>query len=165
MADPKFLESFGGQSTDELIALAETHRIDSIVLAFEQALQDKDMPTVEERTVVAIEGLEREVNNGGFSQFFANSSNEFVPVIVDALKAIGCPNTAVLCQQAMAVLGITKDMSTDTIEDLACEASDEQDERLSELDDVYYEGLKEPIAGNLFEYIKRNRSNISTAAN
>lgn len=165
MADLKFLDSYDGQSTDELIAMAETHRIDSIVLAFEQALQDKAVQTVEERTVVAIEGLEREVNNGGFSQFFVNSSSEFVPVIVDALKAIGCPKNAVLCQRAMAVLGITEDLSTDAIEDLACEASDKQDERLSELDDVFYEGEGEAIAGELFEYIKRNRSNISTAAN
>lgn len=164
MAGSEFLDAYDGQSTDELIALSATHRIDSIVLAFEQALQDKASLNKEERTIVAIEGLEREVNNGGFSQFFVNSSNEFVPCIQEALKAIGCPKTATLCSQAMAILGITEDMSTDTIEDLACDASDEQDQRLSKLDEIYYEGEEEPIAGKLFEFIQQNRSVISTTS-
>ena len=36
--DEPFLEAYDGQSTDELIALEGQFRIDSIVLAFEAAL-------------------------------------------------------------------------------------------------------------------------------
>jgi hypothetical protein len=36
-----FLESYGGQSTEELLALAGKYRIDSLVLALEQAIQQK----------------------------------------------------------------------------------------------------------------------------
>lgn len=65
----EFLAGYSGQTTDELIALASNYRIDSIVLAFEQALDQRSLArelTVEESWILAIEALEREVNNGGY---------------------------------------------------------------------------------------------------
>ncbi len=91
MENKAFLESYDGQSTDELIALESSHRVDSLVLAFEQALLTKDYPTAEEQVVLAVEALEREVNNGGYSQFFVNSSREYSSLVVEALEAIDCP--------------------------------------------------------------------------
>ena len=41
-----------------------------------------------EHDVLAIEALEREVNNGGYSQFFVNGSLEFVPTVVAACSRI-----------------------------------------------------------------------------
>jgi hypothetical protein len=38
---------------------------------------------------MAVESLEREVNNGGYDQFFVNAA-EYTPVIADSLSAIGC---------------------------------------------------------------------------
>ena len=134
MADLPFLESYTGQSTDELIALEGSFRVDSIVLAFEESLMAKDSLNHEERVVVAVEALEREVNNGGYSQFFVNSSRRYTPFIAEALRAIGCPKTAVLCEEAMAVLGITSQHSSAEIEDLASSTSEEQDKRLSQID-------------------------------
>jgi hypothetical protein len=40
MADA-FLDSYGGQSTEGLLALEREYRIDSLVLAFEPAIQGK----------------------------------------------------------------------------------------------------------------------------
>src|SRR5262245_13906798 len=93
----QFLSAYGGQTTDELLMLASQYRIDSLVLAFEQAIQAKAPASIspEESFVLAIEGLEREVNNGGYAQFFYNSSGEFTSTIVAALRAIDCPKTAV----------------------------------------------------------------------
>jgi hypothetical protein len=34
----EWLDGYTGQTTDDLIRLAESHRVDSVVLAFEQAL-------------------------------------------------------------------------------------------------------------------------------
>src|SRR5262245_14622428 len=103
-----FLESYGGQSTEELLALERNFRIDSLVCAFEQAIQGKPDESIstEERYVLAVEALEREVNNGGYSQFFGNSSHEFAPMIVTAMRAIGCPKTADITRDAIAVLGV-----------------------------------------------------------
>lgn len=65
MVDKQFLEKYDGQSVDELIALEATHRIDSIVLAFESALYQKreqqgdDSINEIEWAILAVESLER----------------------------------------------------------------------------------------------------------
>ena len=51
----------------------------------------------------AIWEVESEVNNGGFSQYFLNSSAESAPFIVEALERIGAPKTADICKRAIAV--------------------------------------------------------------
>jgi hypothetical protein len=67
---PKFLEGYSGQSTDQLLSLEADYRTDSLVLAFEQAIIQKaerngvKSLSDEERIVLAVEALEREVNNG-----------------------------------------------------------------------------------------------------
>lgn len=43
----------------------------------------------EEKTIVYIEALEREINNGGFSQFFFNSSGDDTEETVRALRNVG----------------------------------------------------------------------------
>jgi hypothetical protein len=69
----------------ELIRLQGEYRTDSVVLAFEQALLSKgrthgqDQSDCRRKGVLAIEGLEREVNNGGYDQFFINSSKVSMP--------------------------------------------------------------------------------------
>jgi len=70
MAVLKWLDRYSGESTEELIALENEYRLDSIVLAFGQGLYQKaarsgiEPLTAEEHVVLAIEALEREVNNG-----------------------------------------------------------------------------------------------------
>ena len=137
-----FLEGYGGQSTDQLIGLDKRYRIDSLVLAFEQGIQqaaEKRPLTQEENYVLAVEALEREVNNGGYGQFFSNSSNEWADTVVAALRAIGCPKTADISAEAVA--------------------NREDEKALSECDERYYAN-DEPIADRLFDWIKRNRAHI-----
>ncbi len=115
MADA-YLDSYAGQSTEELLALEREFRVDSLVLAFEQAIQGKsaDSISTEESYVLAVEGLEREVNNGGYSQFFGNSSGEFAPLIEAALRAIDCPKTADITRDAIAALRV-KALTTEAV--------------------------------------------------
>lgn len=134
-----FLESYDGQSTDELLALAGKYRIDSLVLAFEQAIQQKAAPSKEESYVLAVEALEREVNNGGYAQFFGNSSSEHAGVVVEALQAIGCPKTAAMTADAIA--------------------GRDDEKTLAACDDRYYAN-DEPIADRLFAWIGDNRARI-----
>lgn len=162
--DTPFLESYDGQSTDELIALGEQFRVDSIVLAFEAALQDKEEPSPAERVILSVEAIEREVNNGGFNQFFVNSSCEFAPYIVESFHSIGCPQTAELCQRAIDLLNVNDLADLDALEEAACEADDELMEQFNTLDELYYAGAEEPIAVKLFDFIKRNRDYISLDA-
>jgi len=61
-----------------------------------------DKLTEEEKTVVYIEELEREVNNGGFSQFFFNTSADFTEEIINVLKIIGPTKFTEIVQKAVA---------------------------------------------------------------
>lgn len=165
MSEEKWLDGYSGQTTDELIRLQGEYRTDSIVLAFEQALRQKaermgkDGLTAEEQVVLAIEALEREVNNGGYDQFFINSSKEYVPIITNALNRIGRADVALLTQQAIEALGIEGPVTVEVIDRVMDEESEERDEKLAECDERYYE-VAGDLAGPLLEYVKKNRDRI-----
>lgn len=166
MAELKWLDGYSGESTAELIGLEGKYRTDSLVLAFEQAVGQKAARvgrgslTEEEHIILAIEALEREVNNGGYHQFFTNSSKESAPIVVQALNRIGCPETAALTQDAISALGIQGTAAVDVIDRVMGEESSDRDEKLTECDQRYYE-----VAGDLsvplLEFIKRNRAKIN----
>src|SRR6266851_5171633 len=126
-----------------MTSLEGKYRIDSLVLAFEQAIGKKvqrggvQSLTDEERVVLAVEALEREVNNGGYDQFFVNSSREFAPTIVGALQHIGCKKIATITQRAITALGVS-DLTPEAI-DAAMAGDDEQRvAKLNRCDDSYY---------------------------
>ena len=160
MPDLKWLNGYSGQTVDDLIALERTHRIDSLVLAFEQAMgqkaaRDGDHKLAnEERTILAIEALEREVNNGGYEQFFVNSY-EYSSLIVDALRRIRCPKTAEITQRAVEIVKLMPI----TAENGTWMENDERSDLLGECDSLYFEG-PENIEECLFAFIKANRSRI-----
>ena len=164
MSDLKFLSDYSGQTAEQLLALEGEYRIDSLVLAFEQALDQKaaregaGAVNVEERIILAIEALEREVNNGGYDQFFANSSREFAPIIVQALLRIGCPKTAEITQRAIDALHLP-DLSVEGIE-TAMEAAEDIEDDLNNCDNSYF-AAGEDIAGQLFAFIKANKDIIT----
>ena len=164
MDELKWLDEYSGQSTDELIALECEYRTDSLVLAFEQAIDQKsvrignDRLTDEERIILAVEALEREVNNGGYAQFFVNS-NEFAPIMVDALNRIGCAETAALTQEAIDALGIEGPLTIEAIDLVMDKENNQRDQKLEACDDKYFSvagDLSEPLLG----FIKRNKERI-----
>ncbi len=156
-----FLESYGGQTLDELIALESDYRIDSLVLAVEQALTDKlrGQLTEAEMVVLAVEGMEREVNNGGYQQFFGNSSGEFTSFLVRALELIGCQKVATISADAISALALPPNYDDGMVEEALVALSIDQSTKLEDCDNRYY-GCDEPIADRLFEYIKSNRDSI-----
>jgi hypothetical protein len=150
-----FLNRYSGQTIDELIAMKESYRIDSLVLAIEQALVTRPEAELSnaERVVLAVEALEREVNNGGYQQFFMNSPGEFTPFIVQALELIGCPKCAAITASAIAELNLPDDFEADAVHKAASELSEESSERLGKADSRYYKN-DENIEQSLFEYIE-----------
>src|SRR5688572_18938949 len=127
-----FLDGYSGQSTDELIEMYGRYRTDSLVLAFEQALMNKmrrtsfDALSGEERVVLAIEAFEREVNNGGFDQFFFNTESPLASILVEALDQIGCHATASIARAAVAAHSLKE--------------VDRRKAELSRCDDLFYAG-------------------------
>lgn len=164
MPDLQWLDGYSGQSVGDLIALEGRYRTDSLVLAFEQAMDQKaarvgeNKLAIEERIILAIEALEREVNNGGYGQFFVNSSREYAPIIVDALRRIGCPITAEITQKALRIVQQTP-MTDDEIENGTWEENEERQDALAECDSLYF-GRPENIEESLFAFIKANRARI-----
>lgn len=164
MSERPFLAGYAGQTVEELVALEGSHRIDSLVLAFEEALDQKaareglEALSPEELVVLAIEGLEREVNNGGYDQFFVNSTVAFVPAIVDALQRIGCPKTAAITRDAIAALHLPA-VTVAEVEKVIYNDDDERAAKLGTCDNRFFE-YEENLAEKLFEYIKQNRRRI-----
>lgn len=163
MSELPFLDRYSGQTTEELLALEGKYRADSLVLAFEAGIMRKEARgedlTDEECVVLAIEALEREVNNGGYHQFFVNTM-EFAPIIVTALNMIGCPEVARITKRAIDALGLGDHPSCEAIETVIYDDDDARDEKLQECDSEYFETagcLGEP----LLEFIKENRAGIS----
>ncbi len=163
MSELKWLKEYSGQTVDELLSLEGEYRIDSLVVAFQQAIDQKaaldgdDALSAEERIILAVEALETEVNNGGYTQFFLNASQKNAPTIVAALVRIGCPITAEITQRAIDALHLPS-LTGETIE--AAMADDEMNEDdLNECDGSYYNS-GEDIAGQLFAFVKKNKDAI-----
>jgi hypothetical protein len=137
-----FLDHYGGQTTTELLALSSEYRIDSLILAFEEALRSKPEAALSkpERYVLAVEAMEREVNNGGWDQFFLNTANEFDAILSVALEAIGCPDTALISREALEAYRAGRDLQV--------------------FDDRYYSS-RESIEDKLFAYIAANADAIN----
>ena len=115
------------------------------VVAMTEHLDNKtqygeDMSTLSEaeRIFYITQTLEMEVNNGGFSQFFYNSSGNFSNELVGAFTAIGANATAAICQKAISAFGRDIPVDRDEREEMLDELeSDEFDEILEECDNAF----------------------------
>ena len=59
-----------------------------------------DTLTQQQKNFYFNQNLEREINNGGFNQFYINSSGDFAHETVESLKAIGADKTAEILKNA-----------------------------------------------------------------
>jgi hypothetical protein len=166
MVELPWLEAYSGESTDALLALEGRYRTDSLVVAFEQAVAQKAHRegdaalSTEEYQILAVEALEREVNNGGYAQFFTNSSKEFASRVAQALDAIGCPRFAAITRDAVAALGISGEVTEAAVDGAMASADDRRLEALSACDEAYYGVGDEDIAARLLAFIEDHRSAI-----
>ena len=165
MPKDQFLDTYSGQTTDELINLEREYRTDSIVLAFEQALDQKAYKvgtanlSNEEIVVLAIESLEREVNNGGYDQYFTNSSKEYVSIIIDSLNKIGSKEGLRITREAIDTLNIKGEITEEKIDEIMNEENNELVDRLGECDSKYYQEVGD-LSELLFAFICANREKI-----
>ena len=156
---------YAGESADELLALAATHRIDSLAVAFETALGQKAFKlgehslSIPERDTLAIEALEREVNNGGYGQFFANSSNEYAAAVLEALRRVGCEQTAAITERALAALPPGLALTMESLDAEMARPNARRDEDLDACDQAYF-AAREDLAAALVGYLQRYRDDL-----
>jgi hypothetical protein len=160
VADKPFLDGYGGQTLSELLAMTDTHRVDSVILAIEEALLQKPVAELSspERVVLAVEALEREVNNGGYNQFFLNEPG-YAHEIATALTEIGCVESARIADDALTILASQPDWSEEEVAAAAADMPDDQIAKLERLDDEFF-AYPDPIADRLLAYITVNASEI-----
>jgi len=114
-----------------------------------------------ERIFFICQTLEREINNGGFSQFYFNSSGNFAAETPDALSEIGANRTSEIVRQAnsLFVKGLNKDR-------LQCEKmfneflTEETEEKLNSLDNDFYKYEDNLLKLN-YDYVMKNKENFS----
>jgi hypothetical protein len=106
-----------------------------------------------QRTFSSVWAVESEVNNGGFSQYFLNSSAETAPFVAEALDSISAPRTADICRRAIACAFPSGLPSTpEAISSAAADFPDESLEKLEALDSEFY-AYPHNLTDLLFAYV------------
>lgn len=114
-----------------------------------------------ERVFFITQNVEIEVNNGGFSQFFYNSSGDFVGEMVGAFQEIGAEKTAVICQRALDAIGQPLPQNrAERIELIEAIETDALMEALNACDDAFYEYQEDLNALN-DAYVQKNKADFT----
>jgi len=112
-----------------------------------------------EQAIYIIWNLEAEINNGGFNQYYFNSSGQFADLAPDALKLVKANKFAELVSQANDIYKKEQEKITKhqdgTIEGFS---KSYDDNPLNELDSKFYDLYKTEKLGDLqIEYIRQNK--------
>ena len=126
-----------------------------------QCGNDMSVLSEAERIFYITQTLEMEVNNGGFSQFFYNSSGNFSNELVRAFTAIGANATAAICQKAVAAFGRDIPVDRDEREDMLDELeSEEIDEILEECDGAFYD-YEDDLNELNYNFVMKNKESFT----
>jgi len=111
LADLGWIEGYEGQTVDDILAFADSEEPYQLLSCLEQAIKEhwQKKPVVRtgvENIIMAVMALLREVNNGGFDQFFRNSSKKWAFFVGDALVHIGRKDAAKIAGRAVRALGV-----------------------------------------------------------
>jgi Domain of unknown function (DUF4375) len=118
--------------------------------------EDFDTQSMPQKIFSAIWALESEVNNGGFSQYFLNSSNESAGFVVEALNTIDAPQTADICRRAIEVAFPAGLPTTEEgIHAQAADFSDEIREKLEPLDQEFF-SYPHDLTDLLFDFVSEH---------
>jgi Domain of unknown function (DUF4375) len=110
----------------------------------------------EEKVIVYIGELEREVNNGGFSQFFFNTSGDYTEEVIQSLQKIGSIKFLSLAESAKAqfpnfIVPADKAERRQILEEIDEDANN----KWNDLDNEFYQ-YEEDIYSLMSSYIERN---------
>jgi hypothetical protein len=122
---------------------------------------DYDKLSAPEQVFLLIWELESEVNNGGFHQYFYNSSGALAPNVVSALKSLGAEATADIAQRALNAVGnaITSWSNDADRQASVNRLSSEARQILETLDQEYYK-CPEDLTPLLYQYVTQHRIEV-----
>ncbi|MBI3134972.1 MAG: DMP19 family protein [Bacteroidetes bacterium] len=148
-----------------------TNDLDLIFLVFDYLLEkmpedyEKEYETVlsfskEQQAFYVIFILDGEVNNGGFNQYYYNSSGQFASITPDAFELIGAPKHAELMRRANTIYERENQNITDKQDGTMKGFMDSYENNpLDEFDEEYY-SLAESINLDklLAEFVRKNKT-------
>ncbi len=114
-----------------------------------------------EQVFVLVWELEAEVNNGGFSQFYFNSSGDRATETVAALRAIGADRTALIVERANARFASGPPADRAVRQEVLLEI-DSNEGLFQDLDSEFYRYPNE-ISDLLMRFVREHRADIRGA--
>jgi hypothetical protein len=143
-------------STKFAISLSELVNARDASVGYEELSQP-------EQIALCVDGLEREVNNGGFEQYFFNSAGDHALDCLDALEEIGATSMAKLLRKAVAIFGAGGPDLDREERQLQLEAlGDRVAPKLEPLDDAFFD-YPDDLAALLRAFVEANVSEFSPA--
>lgn len=109
-----------------------------------------------EKIFLRVWNLEAEVNNGGFAQYFENSTGNYAVGTPDALRSAGAPEMAALVEQAMQPFGPSGPPADRAARDRAIQALPPSARELWDQLDTQFYKLASPEQG-LRDLVDKNR--------
>lgn len=104
------------------------------------------------------QNLEREINNGGFNQYFINSSGDFAHETVKSLRTIGANHTADILQSAIDEFPDKKvPQDRDERTNLVGQIEEKANEKWEDLDQKFFE-YKDNLNLLNIDYVKKFRT-------
>jgi uncharacterized protein DUF4375 len=118
--------------------------------------EDFKSQSLPQKVFSAIWEVESEVNNGGFAQYFLNSSAESASFVVEALETLGAPETVNICERAIqAAFPTGLPHSVAAIRSAAASFSDEVLAALEPLNDDFF-SYPHNLTDLLFAYVSQH---------
>jgi hypothetical protein len=103
------------------------------------------------RVLFAAHWTQSEVLNGGFDQYFFNSTGVLAPEAASAFRQIGMPQTAAAVERAMSFFGIEyprdRDERQEAIDTAHGASGDEDFDPFQEADDLFFDLIGEENGG------------------
>ncbi len=139
-----------------LIQLAESDKARFFKVAFEEL-------TAAEQVFLCVWELEAEVNNGGFDQYFSNTSGDYARHVEAALTAIGAKRMQKIVRQAIDTVGeevLSEDQEQRQERLLALD--EDKLEKLEKIDQLYF-AYPDNVTKLLYAYVQKNKAQIAGA--
>ena len=157
---PRTVDEALGHASDNDFAIA----MSNLVFAREAAV-GYDSLTSAERVIFLLDGLEREVNNGGFEQFFVNSAGDYSLDTPVALRSLGANRVAAIVERALVIFpGGQPARDRNVRQDQVQSLSPKQRGELEGLDAEFL-AYPEPLAALERKYVQAHRTEFLAPPN
>lgn len=153
------------KSIDNLDSLLSSDNLNGSVIELDNFIcelcewgNNMDALTEAQKTFYYNQNLEREINNGGFNQYFINSSGDFAHETINSLRTIGANHTAEILQSAIDQFPDKKvPLDRDKRTELVGQIEDTANEKWEGLDQMFFE-YKDDLNSLNIEYVKKHRT-------